>query len=247
MPSFDDYIVYVDESGDHSLSDTDPQFPVFTLAFCLFEKQRYARECAPTLIELKFAHLGHDQHVLHEHELRKQTPPFDFLRDAARRDPFFRDLNALIEAAPMTLIASVIRKDRYQEAYAVHDNPYHLALDFGLERLHKHLHHGLGCRGGSLHVVFEKRGRKEDTALRVAFEEACARGSFSAHPYPFRCFLSDKRSNSTGLQIADLVARPISLHVIRPDQPNRAWDILQPKLRRSPSGKVEGWGLKVFP
>jgi hypothetical protein len=30
-----DYIIYVDESGDHSLTSIDPQFPVFTLAFCI--------------------------------------------------------------------------------------------------------------------------------------------------------------------------------------------------------------------
>jgi hypothetical protein len=57
----------------------------------------------------------------------------------------------------------------------------------------------------------------------------------------------DKRANSTGLQIADLVARPIGLSIVREGQPNRAYDLLQPKIRRSPSGKVSGWGLKVFP
>ena len=33
---FGKYIVYVDESGDHGLTKVDRQFPVFTLAFCIF-------------------------------------------------------------------------------------------------------------------------------------------------------------------------------------------------------------------
>ena len=34
---------------------------------------------------------------------------------------------------------------------------------------------------------------------------------------------------------------------MRPDQPNRAYDIIEPKLRRSPQGRVDGWGFKAFP
>lgn len=33
---FSDYVVYVDESGDHSLASIDPDYPVFVLALCIF-------------------------------------------------------------------------------------------------------------------------------------------------------------------------------------------------------------------
>jgi len=59
--------------------------------------------------------------------------------------------------------------------------------------------------------------------------------------------MADKKCNSAGLQVADLVARPIGRKILAPGQPNRAYDILQRKFRRSPSGRIEGWGLKVFP
>jgi hypothetical protein len=32
---FSEYIVYVDESGDHGLETIDPNYPVFVLAFCI--------------------------------------------------------------------------------------------------------------------------------------------------------------------------------------------------------------------
>jgi hypothetical protein len=35
--------------------------------------------------------------------------------------------------------------------------------------------------------------------------------------------------------------------VINPDQPNRAYDILEPKFQRGPAGLVKGFGLKIFP
>ena len=39
--NFSDYIVYVDESGDHSLTKINRQNPVFVLAFCIFEKRAF--------------------------------------------------------------------------------------------------------------------------------------------------------------------------------------------------------------
>jgi hypothetical protein len=56
-----------------------------------------------------------------------------------------------------------------------------------------------------------------------------------------------KSANSAGLQMTDLMARPVALKHLRPDQPNRAYEIIQTKLRRSPTGKIEGWGLKHLP
>lgn len=247
MPSYSDYIVYVDESGDHSLEKVNPEYPVFVLAFCLFEKERYLAECAPAMIRFKFDHVGHDQIVLHERELRKQSGPFAFLRDEARREPFFDGLNGLITAAPFTVIAAVIHKERYAERYMHRENPYHLALGFCLERLYRHLCETVGCEGGTLHVVFESRGRVEDRELELEFRRACDGHNYRGWTYPFEFVLADKRGNSTGLQLADLVARPIGLRVLRPEQPNRAWDLLEPKIRRSPAGQTRGWGLKVFP
>jgi hypothetical protein len=39
---YGDYIVYVDESGDHGLRSMDPNYPLFVLAFCIFDKSALA-------------------------------------------------------------------------------------------------------------------------------------------------------------------------------------------------------------
>ena len=42
MPEFSDYVIYADESGDHSLEHIDQTYPVFVLCLCLFRKKDYA-------------------------------------------------------------------------------------------------------------------------------------------------------------------------------------------------------------
>lgn len=63
---------------------------------------------------------------------------------------------------------------------------------------------------------------------------------------------ADKKTNSVGLQLADLVARPIGLKIIRPGQENSAFEILANKLyskngRQGVGTGYEGYGLKCFP
>ena len=53
---FSDYIVYVDESGDHSLEYINPEYPVFVLAFCIFKKHLYINKITPAIEEFKFKH-----------------------------------------------------------------------------------------------------------------------------------------------------------------------------------------------
>jgi hypothetical protein len=56
----------------------------------------------------------------------------------------------------------------------------------------------------------------------------------------------DKRANSAGMQVADLTARPIGLRIIRPEQPNRAFAIIERKLV-SGAGKKGIKAVKLFP
>jgi uncharacterized protein DUF3800 len=246
VPSFSDYIVFVDESGDHGMQSIDPGYPVFVLAFCVFHKEAYVTTAAPAVLRFKFKHFGHDQVILHEHEIRKTKGAFTFLFEPVRRGEFFADMNRLVEESPFTVVASVIDKQRLRECYTHPANPYGISVGFGLERIYRHLH-GLGCRGGKTHFLFEKRGAKEDAEVELVFRRVCDGDNLVGGHLPFEIVMADKKCNSPGLQLADLIARPIGRHIMNPAQPNRAWDIIQKKVRRSPAGKMEGWGLKVFP
>jgi hypothetical protein len=58
--------------------------------------------------------------------------------------------------------------------------------------------------------------------------------------------LRTKHDNVAGLQLADLVVSPIGRHVLgKPDKED--WRIVEAKFRRSPDGRMEGFGLVVLP
>ncbi|MEO7854965.1 MAG: DUF3800 domain-containing protein [Rubrivivax sp.] len=240
-----DYIVFVDESGDHSLESVNPDYPIFVLAFCILPTAAYIDQITPAVRRLKCLLFGHDLVVLHEHDIRKKTGPFARL-GKEERDALLNGLTEIIRSAPMTLVAVVIDKLRHKARYLSPEHPYHLALKYGLERVHDFLQmHGQADRRTA--IVCEARGAKEDKEIELAFRRVCDGDNRGRRPYAFDIVIADKRTNSEGLQLADLVARPAGLHVLRPQQPNRAWDVLATKLFGGAYGAVQGNGLKVFP
>lgn len=243
---FSDYIVFVDESGDHGLQSIDPEYPAFVLAFSIFSKREYAEIAVPGMLGFKFRYFGHDQVILHEHHIKKAKGDFRVLVNKQVRDAFFQDLSDLIARLPVTLVAVVIRKEALKDRYREPTNPYALAMEYGLERICAFLQEK-GQGGRLTHVVFERRGGKEDSELELEFRRLTGGANSICSRVPLEIVLTDKKAVSTGLQIADLVARPIGLHVLRPDQHNRTWSIIESKLRRSSNGRIDGYGLKIFP
>lgn len=238
---FSDFIVYVDESGDHGLEVIDSAYPYFVLAFCIFEKVTYINEVVPDLQNFKFEFFGHDMVILHEQEIRKSKPPFNILFDQQVRHVFMESLTNLIARASFTIIASVIDKSAHLNRYGQYAyNPYELSLLFCMERLQYFLQKK-NIAQRPTHIILERRGRKEDDELELVFRRYCDQNNFSFHPV-----FAHKQNNSAGLQLADLVARPIGRYVMNPQQTNRAFKVLQHKIYQ-PDGTLNGAGLKVFP
>jgi len=156
-----------------------------------------------------------------------------------------QQLNAIVEAAPMTIIAAVIRKDALVQRYSRPNNPYAIALLFCIERLFAFLRSANAS--GATHIVVECRGKKEDAALELEFRRIRDGANRWGRLDGLELVFADKKSNLAGLQLADLTARPIGLHVLRPEQNNRAYQIIEKKFHRSPDGSADGWGFKVFP
>ena len=69
----------------------------------------------------------------------------------------------------------------------------------------------------------------------------------------FEIIFSDKKVMSSGLQLADLVARPIGLNLLKPEQPNIAFNILKKKKFFCSGGRnclgegYEDFGMKIYP
>jgi len=240
---FSNYIIYVDESGDHSLSSINKDFPLFILAFCIFEKEKYSKSAVKKLKEFKFKHFGHDMVVLHENEIRRDKGWFKILNTKEKKSSFIEELTQVIYEEDFTIIATVIHKDKL---YAKSNNPYDTALKYCMERTYKFLE-SKSEHKKTTHIVVEQRGKKEDEELELEFRRVCDGYNYQNIHFPFEIILANKMSNSAGLQLADLVARPIGLSVLKPEQTNRAYEVLKDKFYKNGSGRISGYGLKIFP
>jgi hypothetical protein len=234
---YSDYVIFVDESGDHGLVSIDPEYPVFVLAFVVVRKEVYLNKIVPAFQALKYKYWGHDQIIFHENEIRKEKGPFSLLRtNRALRESFHEELASIIADCDVELIASVIHKEALRKKYANPYNPYEITLLFCMEEV-ANLLSKAGQSGKLAHLIVEGRGHKENNELELEFRRICdnqkswgyKNTDFSKTSFEMIC--ADKKSNSTGLQLADLIARPIGLKWLRPKQGNRAFDIIHPKLK----------------
>ena len=242
---FSDFIVYADESGSPVLGADQSDFPVFVLVFLIVSKAHYCDYLVPAVQRLKFDFVGHDQIILHERDIRRQSGRFAFLQVSAElRDRFMTRINDIVSGAEFDLIYAIIDKTRLVSRYHQPFDPYDLALTFCMERTAKRLRDGgFGEKNTHVNVVFEARGKNEDQHLELEFRRIAdgqvrlGRPDGSVAQFEWEPLFIDKRANSTGLQVADLAARPLGLSHIRPEQANRSLDILREKI----------WGGKTFP
>lgn len=124
-------------------------------------------------------------------------------------------------AAPFRLICVVVDKIKLKARYTTPANPYHLGLEFGLERVHGFLQQqgewAAAVNGSqsridpSVHVIVEMRGKNEDDELELEFRRICDGANYKNEKLNFEILFADKKSNSAGLQLADLVASPYRL------------------------------------
>ena len=241
--NFSDCIVYVDESGDHGLSSINKKYPVFVLVFCIFKKREYCKT-VNAIQNLKFDYFGHDVVILHESDIRRGKKDFSAFSKQDKEN-FTNELANIIDNQSFTIIAAIIDKNKLKTQYHNPTNPYHIAMGFCLEKLYRFLEE-VKQEEKTTHIIFEKRGKTEDEELELEFRRWCDGSNYFNKNINFQIKTADKKSNSAGLQLADLVARPIGMSHLKKEQHNQAFEIIKNKLRTH-NGSYEGFGLEVFP
>lgn len=246
-----DYVLFMDESGDHNLRNIDSGFPVFCLAACVFERDYYHRVVRRRVDDFKMGIWGTTRVILHSREIRKHQGRFAFLSDSARREEFYAQVNELLRGLDFAILAVVILKrdqvGRYGERAS---HPYHLSLQFIMERYSLMMRRRGARRSG--YILAESRGTQEDHLLRGEYQRLCREGT--QYQTDLRnitgLWMEKKEKNIVGLQIADLVAYPIASKVLRPDIEQRAFDVICDKIDAVPDqagGSILEYGLKIFP
>ena len=88
-----------------------------------------------------------------------------------------------------------------------------------------------------------------DKALKNYYEQLLERGTYWVHASRMQDRMESlefrwKSEDVIGLQIADLVAYPLTRHVLNPEEVNYAYDIIKQNIYKH-DGKL--LGLKIFP
>lgn len=243
------YFLFVDESGDPSLSSINTDFPIFVLLGCLVEESAYAKMCAE-IRKLKIDILGSEHAILHSRDIRKCEGIFSRLFDLDLKEKFYGELNRILEESNYLVISVGIKKQEFIEKYGkIADDPYELSLSFLLERAVMETDKS---SANTMAITIESRGKREDEILQRRYNRLLDKGSGRITPERFkRRFESmefkKKKENDCGLQIADLCAYPVARHMINPSEPYPAYEIVSKKFRRGPDGSIAGYGLKIFP
>jgi hypothetical protein len=152
------FIVYADESGDHSLEGFDERYPVFVLSFCIFHQLHYARTIVPAIEEFKFTNFGHDIVILHERDIHRGKGDF-FFPNPKDREKFIESLNEIMESSNFILISCVIDKRTFQPEPDGDGHLYNIALRNCIEALVRFLREKKQQLSETF-VIFESRGSK---------------------------------------------------------------------------------------
>ena len=241
-------VLFLDESGDHNLSVIDPQYPMFVLGGVIMEVDYAKGPLTDALNDFKRRMLGRTDIVLHTADIIRNRNGFERMKEPEFRAEFLAGLNDLMRNADYRVVACTVHKTAHLSRYGMAAvDPYMLSLDILVERFC--LDVGNVPRGGI--IVAEKRDPVLDRGLDLAWLNLKINGTrfVQAHDIDNRMAglaLRAKSDNIAGLQLADLVVSPIGRHVLgKPDKED--WRIVANKFRRSPTGKIEGYGLVCLP
>lgn len=242
-------VMFLDESGDHSLEKIDNSYPMFVLAGCIFDFEYYLQETEKRVNQLKIKYFRRTDIIFRSYDIRKQKNDFSCLVDIKKRKEFYEDLNRLIEDLRFTVIAAAINKTKLKKQYGQPTNPYHLCFRFILERTVMYL----GRSNKKMMFRIESRETHNDQKLSEIYERFRNSNQRLFNKNEILRKLVDlsfnqKIQNIAGMQIADLIAYPIGKWVLDSRKENKVFRIIEKKLhRRAGTNIYLNYGLKIFP
>ena len=208
--------LFLDESGDHSLTRIDPQYPVFVLGGAVVDAEYAAGELTRRVGQFKLDVLGTSDVTLRTADILRTRGAFEALKDVALLQRFYSALNDVMGELDYKVIACAIKKDANLAAYGLAAlDAYMLSMSVLVERFCFEIADSGDSRG---RIVAERRGRGLDTALQLAWATLEVGGTAYLPPSVIKqritsLHLHDKRRRIAGLEMADLVVSPIGRFV----------------------------------
>lgn len=186
------------------------------------------------------------------HDIRNRRGPFSLQENEYKE--FITDLSTFLTNLHCVIFSVTINKEEHCRRYVDPDHPYHLSIDFILERYGKFFLRTQNAKGI---VLLEARGRKDDKRLLDHFRNkltfgtryAIARELRNISGVYFNSKWSSKHTDLAshfGLEIADLFS--FSIHKFCRSGcsvKDAAFNVTELKLYGYPD--YFGHGLKIFP
>ena len=241
------YYLFLDECGDQNLSNFDPSFPIFTLCGVIMS-QMQLDIVSSKIDSLKKEFWGDKKIILHSRDIRKCQNGFEVLFDLSAKQRFYEGANSILKEKVYVIVCCSILKEPYIRQYGRLNDVYGLSLSYIMERTVFYLD-GLMKNNIHLTTIVECRGKREDSNLLDYYNKVCDRGTYWVISDRIKNYFKEfemkkKSENFIGLQIADLVAYPITRHVLDENAVNLAYDIVKDNIYQK-EGKL--YGMKVFP
>ena len=256
-----DYYLFVDESGDHVLNNTNPNNNIFTVAGVVIEKSNYLKiEEEIDTLKKKYWNNGNftpKQNITKKvcfvsRDIRKEQKAFSryYLSDTQYSN-FIDELTMLMNKMEYKIIASSINKNEVEKQNTNVSELYHDAMEFIVDKFVRFLH----TKNAAGLIMMEARGKKEDAKLHQYFFNIYNNGLNDISSSIFKKTLIggfyfngkwNKNKNNLetfcGLELADLVAHPIG-HYVKTNEKSRPFNAFESKFL----GYKEylGIGLKV--
>ena len=227
------YYLFIDECGDHNLVKYDPAFPVFTLCGILVSRDNLY-SLNNDFKKLKLEIFGNTDIVIHSVDIRKWRDAFIVLKDEALRMKFFNGIERILSQNDAYIIVSCTILKEQLNKFCVRgeeEDVYGLSLSYLIERSIFCVDN-LTYSNPDITIIVERRGKKEDAKHLNYYNGLRNRGTKWITPERLRSRIGRfefkyKRDNIIGLQIADLIAYPVTQHILHPERPNRSYDAVK--------------------
>ncbi|MBR1494308.1 MAG: hypothetical protein IJ601_04600 [Acidaminococcaceae bacterium] len=267
IPDGTEIIISIDETGTPNLKpvqkaiargiEPDESEKAFTITACALKIEDYVKSLNSVYdLKCKYWDYGYFDYgdddirrvCFHSREIRRKEGPFH--PDVIDYPSFINDLSEVIVNIPMVLFASHVNKVNLVKRYCDPVNPYHLCLDFVLERIVLANPKQKNCV-----IALESRGKKEDRFLLEHINNVLQHGTRFISANKFSCINGiyfntkwseedERMKSSWQLELSDLCAYPIARHCANGID-SRAFKAIENKLYNYPN--YLGYGLKVFP
>ncbi len=242
------FTLFIDECGDPNLEKFDKTFPLFTLCGILISDKKLTW-LEKEVNNLKQELWGNNDVIFHSREIRNCSRDFVNLLDQNTKMRFYSRINEILGSEDVyVVVCCCILKEPFVERFNTGEDVYGLSLKYLIERAIFHID---DCSHGNsrLRIIVERRNPNQNQALLKYYNGLRVNGTKWITPERLTDRIKSlsfvgKKDNVIGLQIADLIAYPISRQILNPNRSNPAFEIIAKNIYTYKGAKL---GLKIIP